>query len=175
MSSSTAHAYCSCELCLAKEDRLTTLQQRAEAAEALLDAALRRVDVTVAERLHADLGRAVEAVKKIARIADLDGDQSEYAAKLAARLHLILGITKAALTPSDLSAGEEVARMREAAAAGLDLSMWAATIKWDHRERNTEAWLEGLKARIERVQGFAALSPHPPAPATAGTAGEGKG
>jgi len=48
-------------------------------------------------------------------------------------------------------------QVREAAEAGKDLAGWAAAIKWNHRERNTEEWLAGLRERIEKVQALAAL------------------
>ena len=46
---------------------------------------------------------------------------------------------------------------REEAEAGKDLAGWAAAIKWNHQERNTEEWLAGLRERIEKVQALAAL------------------
>ena len=47
---------------------------------------------------------------------------------------------------------------REAAEAGKDLAGWAAAIKWNHRERNTEEWLAGLRERIEKVQALTVLA-----------------
>src|SRR5687768_10415510 len=43
---------------------------------------------------------------------------------------------------------------------GLELSMCAASIQWDHRARNTAEWLEGLRRRIEEFQpkAYAALT-----------------
>ena len=46
---------------------------------------------------------------------------------------------------------------REAAEAGKDLAGWAAAIKWNHRERNTEEWLAGVRVGVEKVQALAAL------------------
>ncbi len=43
-------------------------------------------------------------------------------------------------------------RLKEAADAGYELSTWAASIKWNHREKNTTSWLEGLKEQILKVQ-----------------------
>ena len=49
-------------------------------------------------------------------------------------------------------------RAREAAEAGKDLAGWAAAIKWNHQERNTEEWLAGLRERIEKVQALTVLA-----------------
>ena len=51
----------------------------------------------------------------------------------------------------------KLVQAREEAEAGKDLAGWAAAIKWNHRERNTEEWLAGLRERIEKVQALAAL------------------
>ena len=43
--------------------------------------------------------------------------------------------------------------LEAAARLGYRLSTWAATIRWDHRDRNnTPEWLDGLRERIEAVQ-----------------------
>jgi len=51
----------------------------------------------------------------------------------------------------------KLVQAREEAEAGKDLAGWAAAIKWNHRERNTEEWLAGLRVRILKVQALAAL------------------
>jgi hypothetical protein len=48
----------------------------------------------------------------------------------------------------------EVERLRAEAALGYDLSTYAASIHWN-REKNTSEWMDGLRERIELVQGAA--------------------
>lgn len=52
-------------------------------------------------------------------------------------------------------AADRIARLRERAEAGYELSTWAASIHWSDRKSNTPEWLDGLRERIERVQGLA--------------------
>ena len=52
----------------------------------------------------------------------------------------------------------KLVQAREEAEAGKDLAGWAAAIKWNHRERNTEEWLAGLRERIEKVQALTVLA-----------------
>jgi hypothetical protein len=50
---------------------------------------------------------------------------------------------------------ELVRRFGEASALvnlGWQLSLYAASVKLDHRERNTQEWIDGLVERIEKFQ-----------------------
>jgi len=47
---------------------------------------------------------------------------------------------------------DELYSLRLAFADGYALSTWAASIKWNDRDTNTQEWLDGLRERIERVQ-----------------------